>query len=128
MSYRGRCFLSQKYPFDYLLFTSRTTDAYKTSRLLIPPQGRGKQNNHFGIWDERKLRPFSVFTTQKRLSTSFLKPLSAILSQHSPDNRVVPSTISRWTNNGELCYSPSKIYPISQQSGSSFKGKTRQLG
>lgn len=49
VSYHSGCFLSQKYPFDYLLFPSPTTDVYKASGLLILPQGREKQNSHFGM-------------------------------------------------------------------------------
>ena len=109
-------------------FPLRTSNVYKASLMLIPPQGRGKQNSHFGIQNKRKLRRFSAFTTQKRFNTLFLKPLFVALSQHLLDNIVVPSTILRWTNNRELCYSPSKMSPISQQRGSSFRGKTRQLG
>lgn len=55
LSYHGGCFFSQKYPFDDLLFTLRTSDVYKASVMLIPPQGRGKQNSHFGIQNEKKL-------------------------------------------------------------------------
>lgn len=94
-------------------------------KVVNSPSGERETKQPF--WDPG-WKKIPVFTTEKRLSTSFLKPVSAILSQHSPDNILVPSTILRWTNNGELCYSPLEIYPISQQSGSSFKGKTRQLG
>lgn len=61
-SYRGRCFFPQKYLFDYLPFPLGTSDVYTASAMLIPPQGRGKQNSHFGTQNERKLRGFSLST------------------------------------------------------------------
>lgn len=137
ITYHSRCLLSQKYPFDNLLFIPRTVDVYKASRLLTPPRGKeGKHNSHSRIQDERKQRCSSFFTTLKRLNTFFVKALYyAMLSRHSQVN-IVLYLEERLKSNlknikGErkkkerkkTCFLPLKVYPISQCSGCGFEAK-----